>query len=55
MAKGDVELGGYIQKVAKNVPVLSEYDYVHGNAVVRVSHFLTPAEAREYDAAGDEL
>lgn len=60
-SKGDVELGGaievfsdpadaaarakYIQTVTKSLPALAEYDYVHGSTVVRVSRFLTPAQA----------
>lgn len=68
---GDVQLGGaievfaahgdaetraeYIQAVTKSMPVLAEYDYVHGTTVVRVSHFLTPAQAKEYDTAALSL
>ncbi|MFE9555618.1 hypothetical protein ACFYOD_19360 [Streptomyces sp. NPDC006703] len=68
---GDVELGGavetftssadagarakYIQAVTKSIPALTEYDYVHGALVVRVSRFLTPAQASTYKAAADKL
>jgi hypothetical protein len=38
----------YIQAVTKGIPALSEYDYVSGGAVVRVSYLLTPAEAAGY-------
>ncbi|MCX5386999.1 hypothetical protein [Streptomyces sp. NBC_00083] len=45
----------YIQAVTKNIPALIEYDFVHGTNVIRVSHFLTPVQAKEYDAAGGTL
>ncbi|MCW7941758.1 hypothetical protein AAW14_06395 [Streptomyces hygroscopicus] len=69
--KGDVDRGGsievfadptdaqarakYIQAVTKSMPALSEYDYVHGTVLVRVSHYLTPTQAGEYKAAADSL
>ncbi|MFD8420330.1 hypothetical protein [Streptomyces sp. NPDC059466] len=69
--KGDVSRGGaieafssgadataraeYIQAVTKGMPALSEYDYVHGTVVVRVSHYLTPKQAAVYKAAADGL
>jgi hypothetical protein len=69
--KGDVELGGaievfgdasgaearakYIQAIGKSMPALAEYDYVHGSVVVRVSRFLTPAQAGDYKAAVAKL
>lgn len=65
--KGDVDRGGaiesfatapdakaraeYIQAVTKSMPALSEYDYVQGTTLVRVSHYLTPKQAGEYKAA----
>ncbi|WP_127354005.1 hypothetical protein [Actinacidiphila soli] len=70
-SKGDVELGGaievfsdpadatarakYIQAVTKSMPALTEYDYVHGSTVVRVSRFLTPKQAGEYETAAGKL
>ncbi|MET9222364.1 hypothetical protein ABZX65_26870 [Streptomyces sp. NPDC003300] len=45
----------YIQTVTKGLPALSEYDYVHGTTVLRISHLLTPSQAKEYDQAGDKL
>ena len=45
----------YIQTVMKSLPALSEYDYVSGNTVVRVSHLLTPDQAGEYKKAAAEL
>lgn len=69
--KGDVERGGaieafanpadakaraeYIQTVTKSMPMLAEYDYVHGSVLVRVSRYLTPEQAAEYEAAADAL
>jgi hypothetical protein len=68
---GDVERGGaievfgspddaetrakYIQAVTKSLPALAEYDYVHGAVLVRVSHYLTPAQAAGYKSAADGL
>jgi len=45
----------YIQGIVKNMPALLEYDYPHGTVLVRVSKFLTPAEAADYDKAGASL
>ncbi|MGW1748078.1 hypothetical protein ACWCRD_21230 [Streptomyces sp. NPDC002092] len=69
--KGDVERGGaievfgspadaaarakYIQAVTKAMPALTEYDYVHGTVVIRVSHYLTPTQAASYKTAGAHL
>ncbi|MEV8529550.1 hypothetical protein AB0451_36420 [Streptomyces sp. NPDC052000] len=68
---GDVERGGsietfagagdaatrakYIQTVTKSIPALAEYDYVHGASVIRVSRFLTPTQAKDYDTADAKL
>ncbi|WP_234314261.1 MULTISPECIES: hypothetical protein [unclassified Streptomyces] len=68
---GDVELGGsvevfsnpadakarhdYIRAVTKGVPALTEYDYLHGVTLIRVSRLLTPAQAAEYEKAAAEL
>ncbi|MEU2715355.1 hypothetical protein [Streptomyces sp. NPDC007205] len=68
---GDVERGGavevfgspsdaqvrakYIQAVTKSLPALTEYDYVNGTALVRVSHDLTPTQAAAYKTAADGL
>lgn len=45
----------YIQNVTKSLPILAEYDFVHGPVLVRVSHYLTPAQAGEYDKAAADL
>lgn len=31
--------------------MLAEYDYVSGTVLVRVSHYLTPNQADDYEAA----
>lgn len=41
----------FIQSVSKNLPMVGEYDYVQGTVLVRVSRFLTPDQAKEYEAA----
>ena len=69
--KGSVDLGGaieifadpagatarakYIQAIAKSMPAVAEYDYVHGAVLVRVSHYLTPAQAATYKTTADSL
>lgn len=68
---GDAELGGsieafpnaadakarhdYIQTVTKGIPALTEYDYLHGATLVRVSRLLTPAQAADYEKAAAKL
>jgi hypothetical protein len=69
--KGDVDRGGsievfgnavdakvraqYIQAVTKSMPALSEYDYVRGAVLVRVSHHLTSKQASDYKSATANL
>ncbi|MER6224190.1 hypothetical protein ACWCYL_29890 [Streptomyces sp. 900105755] len=69
--KGDVDRGGaievfgspadaqarakYLQSVTKSLPMLSEYDYVHGAVLVRLSHYLTPKQAADYKTATSNL
>lgn len=46
----------YIQAIAKNSPVLAnEWDYVSGNALLRVSGQLPPSVNTVYKAAWDDL
>jgi hypothetical protein len=68
---GDVQLGGsievfpnpddaaartkYVEAVTKSVQMFAEYDYQHGDVVLRLSHFLTPDQATKYKAALDKL
>ena len=70
-SKGSVDLGGavevfanpadaaarakYIEAVTKSMSALAEYDYVHGTVLVRVSHYLTPAQAAGYKSAAAGL
>lgn len=50
-AAGAKARADYIQAVAKGLPLAAEYDYQSGPVLVRVSRFLTPAQAGEYEAA----
>ncbi|MFC0844458.1 hypothetical protein ACFH04_12195 [Streptomyces noboritoensis] len=45
----------YIQAITKGMPALTEYDYVHGVNVIRVSRYLTPVQAKEYEDAAGKL
>lgn len=45
----------YIQAIVKASPIFAEYDYVSGNVVIRVSHYLTPAQAAGYKTAAEKL
>lgn len=71
LSKGDVQFGGsievfptaadaaarakYIQAVTVALPSAAEYDFVSGNVLIRVSHYLTPAQAAEYQQAVKSL
>ncbi|MEU8844429.1 hypothetical protein AB0D97_35920 [Streptomyces roseus] len=68
---GSVELGGsieafsnaadaqarhdYIQTVTRGIPALTEYDYLHGTILIRVSRLLPPAQATDYEKAAASL
>lgn len=54
-AKDAQTRAAYIQAIVKSMPALLEYDYPHGNVVVRVSHLLPPSQAAEYDKAAASL
>lgn len=45
----------YIQAIVKASPIFAEYDYVAGNVVVRVSHYLSPTQAAGYKTAANKL
>lgn len=45
----------YIQAATSTIPALTEYGYLHGNTLIRVSHFLTPAQAADYEKAVENL
>lgn len=69
--KGDVDWGGgvecfadhgdaqnradYIGAIVKKLPMLSEYDYLAGRCLVRVSHYLTPDQAADYKNAAAKI
>ena len=39
----------YIDTIGKQMPVLSEYSFIRGNTLLRLSRDLTPTKAREYE------
>lgn len=41
----------YVKAIAESSSLFTEYDYVSGTALLRVSKELTPSQAREYEAA----
>ncbi|WP_370078203.1 hypothetical protein [Streptacidiphilus sp. MAP12-16] len=45
----------YIQAVTAALPTAAEYDYVHGDVLVRVSRFLKPSQAKDYQAAANSI
>lgn len=45
----------YGQQIAKAMPALAEYDYVHGSILVRVSRYLTPDQAAAYQRVINSL
>lgn len=68
---GDLELGGsvetfataadakarhdYIQAATSGIPALTEYGYLHGTTLIRVSRLLTPEQAADYEKAVAKL
>jgi len=50
-AAGAKARADYIQTITKSLPAAAEYDYPVGPVLVRVSHLLTPDQAKEYEAA----
>lgn len=50
-AAGARARAAYIAGVIKAMPSATEYDYVHGAVLVRVSSLLTPAQAADYKRA----
>lgn len=45
----------YVKAIAESSSMFTEYDYVSGTALVRVSKELTPTQAREYEAALQQI
>ena len=39
----------YVEAVSKSISPLAQYQYVHKNALLRLSHKLTPQQASEYE------
>lgn len=50
-ASGAERRAEYIRSIGEAAPVLTEYDYVAGSVLLRVSGELTPTQAAEYEAA----
>ncbi|WP_042382142.1 hypothetical protein [Streptacidiphilus melanogenes] len=44
-----------IQQGSSNQPAVMEYDYVHGDVLIRVSHYVTPTQAKAYEAFANTL
>lgn len=40
----------YVSAIAKS-PLFSEYDYLEGKVLLRLSHILTPTQAKRYEAS----
>jgi hypothetical protein len=45
----------YISEVTKSSPMLSEYDYIHGKMILRLSNKVLPSKAKEYQKAFESL
>ncbi|RAG81957.1 hypothetical protein DN069_30005 [Streptacidiphilus pinicola] len=37
------------------LPIEADYDYVHGDVLIRVSHHVTPTQAKAYEAFANTL
>jgi hypothetical protein len=45
----------YIETIAKSMPSATEYHYITGGILVRVSKLLTPTQAKDYEAAAKNI
>ncbi|MFD7558864.1 hypothetical protein ACFV9E_30560 [Streptomyces sp. NPDC059835] len=45
----------YIQAATSSLPMLTEYHYLHGTTLIRVTHLLTPTQAADYEKAAAKL
>jgi hypothetical protein len=45
----------YIETIAKSMPSATEYHYVVGGILIRVSNLLTPTQAKDYEAGAKNL
>jgi hypothetical protein len=41
----------YVQAIVKSTPLFAEYDYLEGTVMLRLSHKLTPSQAKGYERA----
>jgi hypothetical protein len=41
----------YVRAITTSAPLFAEYDYIEGDVVLRLSHILTPAQAKQYERA----
>ena len=41
----------YVEEVTKNMPMVNQYIYAHGLALMRIPAEINPSQAREYEAA----
>lgn len=54
-AEGAKKRAESIQRITEGMPALAEYHYVNGPVLVRVSHYLTPSQAADYEKAAASL
>ena len=45
----------YISEVSKGMSILSEYDYLNGKILLRLSNSILPSKAKEYEKAFNSL
>lgn len=45
----------YVSNIAKSSPMLSEYDYLNGKMLLRLSNSIVPSKAQEYQTAFESL
>lgn len=45
----------YIQTISKSSSMFAEYEYIDGNAILRVSSQLDPAQAKAYETAFKQI
>lgn len=45
----------YIETIAKSMPSATEYHYIVGGILIRVSNLLTPTQAEDYEAGAQSL
>lgn len=45
----------YIETIAKSIPSATEYHYIAGGTLIRVSNLLTPNQAKDYEESAKSL